>query len=345
MTKRTSAARPFYIHSLPSAAVTVLLAACGGGGGGNDSSGGSNAVVPLSSRADVARETSNLIELAVYRLGVDPAPTPPPSPVAATSEVAVEGKAVRECARGGTIDSQESIEDYRFKLYPEAGVRSVFTESDVTVNCREPAAGFASEYTQIFNGSYKDGVTEPDAFGTRARFTLLGAAGIPWLEVIEGPDYRQAFSQLGIWEGYDNTLGGERRYVLTEEYDDPGAPVGFLKLGRDDDPFNFFYLDGPAESPGRTYRFDGPLAYSSSDCVGGEIDVSTGDVGMRFADDDVSTFPTSGNVTLSSGTTSVDVSFQPDGSAIFQVRGGISGTLTRQEVRGSPCQLLPPRTE
>ncbi|MGH8481143.1 MAG: hypothetical protein ACRES8_01615 [Nevskiaceae bacterium] len=85
---------------------------------------------------------------------------------------------------------------------------------------------------------------------------------------------------------------------------------------------------------------DGPFRYSSEACRGGRLAYTTLQP-VTFASDDFGTYVNGGELFIESGSASVTLVFQSDGSALYELSSGGSGIVTRAELSAyEGCQLF-----
>ena len=323
----------------------MLLAACGSGGGGG---GGP---VELKSGQDVAREVANLIALndqsggmssksaSASRASVGPRGTLATRLWRQSRRSSSKVAQTETCNGGGTYTSEFFAGQQR--SLPFFGVTPVM---DLYVEDYNNCKYVNGTYSDTQNGHFESadnyaytGFTPQNpyydtvAFGRDNSRVTFVSRDTEFNEVV-------TLGALGRSETRDNGSVYETRDLVQLDFDSSFDGDRFrvsLDFGSGED-----YLAIVDSYTAGTLAVDGPFAYSSTDCPGGSLILST-DQAMTFAEDGFGTYVSGGRLTIDAGTASVDLVFSSNGDVAYEFVGGESGTILRSElVDASGCIFL-----
>jgi hypothetical protein len=321
-------------RAIPMALLGSGLAACGGSTDG-PSDGGSSGDLPLATKADVLREIGTLSSAASFFTD-----TLDEDAILATAKSLRGGvrqgetlrlKATTEnCEAGGTSSVDSGSKSYDFDFFGRTTTVEFERYTDSDCRFTETFQGGSTRYTY-------DGVDETGE-------TLAGA--VPVLEYRaagsgNGPvsfEERTSYSNNTV-DTYTSTYLGDMQKRTENGVTSYASALVFSY--RSDENGSRYDVDATMGFDGAPFRaslnangaltLDGSLRYGTSECDGGELAIATTAL-ITQADGG---YVNGGTVRLSSGTASVTVTFNSDGSASYQFQSGGGGTLTRAEVEAA----------
>lgn len=320
----------------------LLASACGGGGGGGGGDGGGEEPPPvegippapstpvaLSTKTHVLREVGNTIEVyaAFFNLDLEGATNVSPRAVLVPAKAA----GGEPCELGGTREIVEGSGTRAFDFFDVSDTVTFVTE--VNDGCDESTGEGDGTHT-TYDGYFEQGDTPLGPDDDSYAYEEYGRDGGRYAQVVRNPaapndsDFRDA---IGEAEYFLSPTRTELRSVRELRYEKRAGTqygAGTVVRGMDGDPFvtRFDAATGGLE-------FDGTYRYATTLCAGGQASVTT--VAPVTLDD--TSYPNGGQLRFSNGTSSVNVTFNLDGSASFQFDGGGgNGTLTRADIVGSP---------
>lgn len=326
--------KPFRLTTLATA--VALISACGGGDGNkgenDDVPGAPATAVPLSAKSDVQREVGGFVAVVrdLYFEGASAASAQVRSRAVrvTSSNDAVEPKAAvtQDCTLGGTLTTDSGTKSRAFQLYDVT--LSVDFESEDDRNCVEEGESGPGS-TTTYTGFSENGFSGVDPDGVSYGYDSAGRNGVPVTITEDDGEFVDYLELLGNIEARSSSTEFEVRQQLTlrfrgeldGKFDDGGT---FVFGNETTDYVTVEHADG-------TLSFEGPYRYGTGECTGGALTVSTNDP-VSF---DGSLFPVGGSLTFTSGTASVVLVFNSDGSADYDIEGGSTGTLSRAEIEAS----------
>lgn len=321
----------------------AVLSACGGGGGGSSA-------VTLKTKDDVIREVSNLSSLlSPGSVGAKSA-QPGARNLGARRfmELKAGGKASPskrlkagtryDCGTGYYTEEVFSNTSRSLPLF------SVSPNMDYDIEIYSSCKDVEGTYSTTQNGTGESG----DNWGYAAftggspGYDYLALSNYSYTEKDTNPDYGYTFTFKGQGRGESRDDGAaylSRDAISLDitsvfEGDTFKVSLDFGKSGSFLETTDNYGSDG-------TFEVNGPLAYSSSDCPGGSMTLSTPQA-ISFGSDVDGDYTTGGQLQIVSGGKTVTLDFQSNGDVDFEIEGGVSGVITRAEQDESfdECSLL-----
>jgi hypothetical protein len=324
-------------------ACVALLAGCGGGGGGADS--GASGGVPLTTRSDALREMGNFaLAMLPATVASASASARAQSGTAAPSRLGpahprtrVEANTAETCNEGGTQDDMGGSKSRTFVYFPTTV--SMDYQRTLYSNCGQNGGADSDGNTQIrtFDGVEEIGYDRGPYF-----YLQFGSSDAPFKEtdIIKNPagvitsSVQIQGSEL-LEVAYSSPTESRLSRSISVIQDQPAAFTGNFATGGSNG-----YFDALADRTGQipVYTVGGTFGYSSSPsgCSGGEITLQTLQP-LEIPDGDGSTLsnPVGGSIRIGSGTGSVTIAFNTDGSAEATFSAGGSTAISANDVRGA----------
>lgn len=326
------------------AGVALLVASCGGGGGGSGGGGGNEEPPPpppppppeeippapstpiaLSTKIHVLQEVGNAIGFysAFFNLDLE-------GRAAAAAQVVPKAAEVTECQRDGTRSIEQGSIDRTFEFF--AITRNVTFVTEVTSDCDEddPLGGGVH---RVLDGLFEQGDTPVGMDNVSHAYERYGIdAQNRYSETELDDDASADFDRrdaLGLTEFRLSPTLTEMRSVVERRYErrvGTAYRAATVIEGATGDAFVLRF-----DHSAGTLRFDGPYRYATRSCAGGQARVTT----LAPVTLDEENVPDGGQLQFSNGATTVQVTFNGDGTATFQFAGGETQTLTRDEIAAS----------
>lgn len=313
------------------AVLSLALGGCGGGGGDADSGddGGSDSV-SLSSRQDALRELGLFAQMSSL-ITID---LPEESALATVKSMkrsgAVQTKQVLAeyeiPCDSGKITFQARINEYAFDFF--SGAQSpVASGLQIADACSTAFDDGDFAITSVYDGSTEAGLDASLAFG----FVLAGSGSTPFHQV-----YTESNAKTGDSFESDLDIFGQQEYVLTETSLDSRWVFDYSGFEiTNGEEYAFSITEGTSSTPMKqvdtldgSFTLDGPYRYALEDgSCGGKAELAT----LQPIETQLSSY-VAGTIELSSGSQSLQIEFQPDGSAAVTYSSGGSDTLSADEV-------------
>ena len=314
----------------------LALTACGGGGSGDPT-------LSLETKADALRELG--VATAVLADLPDPLPAAPAAVEAKRlGELPDFGRANGQCGDEGTSVVSPGTKTRNFTLLqaPLSAV-SVSFSREVSTNCVSAAeAPVPRTGTLRYNGVYEKGSSAVLGDGSTVGYIVDGQGSSVYLAT-----YRQFLGATAVDTQVYGAFGTIEKRVASDGAIDLSAVYGY-SLDRDDNTgssrvssFSVVQLGKPGlpfrmlES-GADISLNGPFTYSTKDCIGGEVTVTTEETLERNNDGGL----IDGRLRLAVGSRFAVFDFDAGGGATLNLNG-TPLVLTSSEVEAvlqrSPC--------
>lgn len=327
------------LRALALAGVALLAMSCGGGGGGG---GGSEEPPPpppppeeippapstpiaLSTKSHVLNEIGNTIGFysAFFNLDLE-------ARVAVAALLLPKAAEITECQRDGTRAVEQGSADRTFEFFEVT--QGVTFVTEVTSGCDEddPAGGGIH---RVLDGHFEQGDTPVGIDNVSHAYERYGLdAQNRYSDTVlddEAPADFVRHDALGLTEFRLSPTLTELRSVVERRHEERiggSYRAATVIEGAAGDPFmlRFDHAIG-------ALSFEGPYRYATRSCAGGQARVTT--LAPLTLDDE--NFPDGGQLLFGNGTTTVQVTFNGDGTATFQFSGGETQTLKRDEIVAS----------
>lgn len=317
--------------------IAALLAGCSGGDGG-----GSSLSPLLSNKADVARE---IVSMDLARFAPDSGSASSKSGRELGPDWSRGRARAKSAGPGGSpmagpretgeafCDSGSYTYSYDYGEQTLVMFSNVTTEMDYGYEDYDQCAYDGGTFDEAFDGYFEFGDNYAYAAGTATD------PNYQYYDYRDGSaPFTYAYSEAGSDElvtrdlryefAFANTAW-EFRYLGSVEYSrDVGVTTysQHVTFGSGSSPFRRSGDDSTG-----TFETHGAYAYSTSECEGGEFEYTTLDP-LTFGADFDGPFVNGGELEIASGKGSVTVTFSLDGDASFQIKGGPSGVITREEL-------------
>ena len=346
-------------HSLTTASLiaTLALSACGGGGGGDSSinssgSGSSSDAVPLATAADVQRELGNIGVVgklarssgftaqvstsaagSASGLGGATAATQAQHALAAPGALRPQA-ASQNCSGGGSASGTSGNASHSFAYFDVTETVS-YASVDFSSCVEAQTNSDGSTSTVTLNNHGEAGNTTTAGDGSQYAYTIFGSGSTPLsVQDVEtdangNVTLNTVDKLLGTLEAYATSTDDEARTLLHDDHSESrstGSYVATIDLGKDTTPFDLI-----TATDASTESLTGRYTYSSSLCSGGAVDLTT----PATVANDSNGYPVGGSLKFASGSASVAVIFNSDGSASLQFSTGATDSLTADEVHSA----------